>query len=554
MNNEKNIEINNLVSEDTSTNMNTESTTSDETPTKSQVGYVVSGDTSTNMKSDITIDIKENNNEKDIEDVINEKTKKLAEEPNVNHPYYDVTNQQQPQNANPYNAVQQPQNANPYNAVQQPQNKNAYNVVQQPQNVYYQNYQQPLYQAQTKKPNKKMSTGIKILIGCIIALFILAIGTVTTLVIFASTQGVFNDFNTIFKEFPNQNGSPFDEFINPTTPTKPDNSSSLVDPNSPGIQIPDQPKDINGNNTYSAGYAFDVCSPSVVGIVVTTPGTEEISEGSGLIISKDGYIVTNSHVIGDRLDNTVEVLLNDEYQSADIVGFDQRTDLAVIKISASDKLVSANFVNSDSLKVGQDVVAIGNPGGMQFSKSVTRGIISALNRQVDDGGNVSYIQTDAAINPGNSGGPLVNLNGEVIGINTIKIVDTEYEGMGFAIPSATVKNIVDDIIKNGYVKDRVKLGVTVNEIDEFTATQNNVPAGVQIKAFDEDNTLENAGVEIDDIITHFEGERIESIAQLYAQLEKHKPNDIVEITLYRLSPDIGDKNEYKVKIKLLESK
>lgn len=178
-------------------------------------------------------------------------------------------------------------------------------------------------------------------------------------------------------------------------------------------------------------------------------------EGSGIILSEDGYIVTNQHVISGA-DRLSVVTSDGTSYEAELIGEDSQTDLAVIKVNTEDKLTPAEFGSSDDLQVTDQVLAIGNPGGLQFNSSVTIGYVSALNRPVTNGETgfvVNCIQTDAAINPGNSGGALVDLNGLVVGINSSKIAATEYEGMGFAIPSTVVQPIVSDLIEYGYVRD-----------------------------------------------------------------------------------------------------
>ena len=194
-------------------------------------------------------------------------------------------------------------------------------------------------------------------------------------------------------------------------------------------------------------------------------------EGSGIIISEDGYIVTNQHVI-DGATNLKVVTSDGMTYEASLVGEDTQTDLAVIKIDATG-LTAAEFATSSDLQVGDEVMAVGNPGGMQLNSSVTFGYVSALNRPVtnsDTGYTVNCIQTDAAINPGNSGGALVDMNGRVVGINSSKIAATDYEGLGFAIPSDTVQPIVSDLMEYGYVQDRPMLGVTGGYIDQLTAS------------------------------------------------------------------------------------
>ena len=206
---------------------------------------------------------------------------------------------------------------------------------------------------------------------------------------------------------------------------------------------------------------------------VQIPNTEseerDAGEGSGIIATQDGYIITNAHVV-DGADSLKVILYDGSTYEAELVGSDSVTDLAVIKIEATN-LVPATFGSSEDLKVADQVMAIGNPGGLQFSSSVTVGYISALNRPVtsEDGYTMECIQTDAAINPGNSGGALVNKYGQVIGINSSKIAATGYEGLGFAIPIDTAQPIISSLKEYGYVKDRAVLGITGQYIDSMTA-------------------------------------------------------------------------------------
>lgn len=202
--------------------------------------------------------------------------------------------------------------------------------------------------------------------------------------------------------------------------------------------------------------------------------------GSGIIIREDGYIVTNAHVVEGAKGITVQLGDGTSYEGR-LVGSDSKTDLAVVKVDA-ENLPAATFGNSDQVKMGEKVLAIGNPQSMDFAGSVTQGIVSGLNRQITAGGQngttvthyTNLIQTDAAINPGNSGGALVNEYGQVIGINSAKVIATGAEGMGFAIPSNEVKPIVDDLIAYGRVTGRVRLGIYATEVDEVLARLNHV--------------------------------------------------------------------------------
>ncbi len=308
------------------------------------------------------------------------------------------------------------------------------------------------------------------------------------------------------------------------------------------IKLKPLPSDKDNSEKYDTQYAFNSISDSTVGVVcyngeITSTSTP-VSQGTGIVLSSDGYIATNSHVIGDsRSLYKVRVTTNDgTTYEGNIVGYDTRTDLAVIKITAKN-LKAATFSDSDLVEIGQDVIAVGNPGGMNFQNSLTKGIISAKDRKLSLSSQVSYLQTDAAINPGNSGGPLCNMQGQVIGINTAKISSDSYEGMGFAIPSQTVKEVVDDLILQGYVEGRVRIGITGQAVTPAMTQYYGIPSGIIVGEIDENGPCGNTTLEINDIITEFDGESISSFADIYSYLAEHKAGDKVTLTVYRLDPE-----------------
>ena len=244
---------------------------------------------------------------------------------------------------------------------------------------------------------------------------------------------------------------------------------------------------------------YQTCQFQSLGIA-SNQGTDQ--QGLGIIASRDGYIITNYHVVKPLLNNNqaqLEVYLADGRSAeATYVGGDEQNDLAVIKIEL-DNLPVAEFGSSEEVRVGDFAMAIGNPLGMEGS--VTAGVISGINRQVA-GENVAerLIQTDAAINPGNSGGALVNAQGKVIGVNTIKIAATDVEGIGFAIPIDLVLPIVEDLIEHGYVRGRPALGIFCSEISPMAALYNNVPQGPLVNEVVEGSGAEAAGIKANDII------------------------------------------------------
>lgn len=265
-------------------------------------------------------------------------------------------------------------------------------------------------------------------------------------------------------------------------------------------------------------------------------------EGSGIIISEDGYILTNQHVIDGA--TTIKVVTTEGLTyEAELVGEDTQTDLAVIKvIETEDTFTAAEFGSSEDLQVADEVMAIGNPGGLQLNSSVTFGRISALNRQVtnsDTGYTMSCIQTDAAINPGNSGGALVDMNGHVVGINSSKIVATEYEGLGFAIPADTAQPIVSDLIEFGYVRDRAMLGITGQYIDRLTASFYGMSSGFYVTQVNSE-AARQAGLQRGDMILAIDDTQVTGESTISTFLAQKKPGDTVTLTLNRYAT--GEQN------------
>lgn len=259
------------------------------------------------------------------------------------------------------------------------------------------------------------------------------------------------------------------------------------------------------------------------------------SEGSGIIMSEDGYIITNAHVVEGA--TSLKVMTSDgETYEAELVGSDSVTDLAVVKIDATG-LTAAEFGSSDDLRVADKVMAIGNPGGHELSSSVTIGYVSALNRAITNsttGYTMEYIQTDAAINPGNSGGALINEYGQVVGINSAKISATGYEGLGFAIPIDTAQPIISDLIQYGYVKDRAVLGISGQFIDSMTGRFYGLPQGEYVAQLNS-NEAQASGLQVGDVITAIDGQTLDSESTLRSAILSKKPGDTVTLQVYRSS-------------------
>ncbi len=298
--------------------------------------------------------------------------------------------------------------------------------------------------------------------------------------------------------------------------------------------------------------------PAVVGItskiqnMMSFFNTAVVSEGtgSGIIISSDGYIVTNNHVIEGA--SSVSVTLNTgTVYDAKVIGSDAKTDLAVLKISPDEKLTVAVLGDSSSIEVGERAVAIGNPLGMEFFGSTTQGIISAINRTITvDNRTMSVIQTDAAINEGNSGGALVNAYGQVIGINAVKISSSTVEGMGFAIPISEAKPIMEDLIKFGYVKGRPVIGISSRDVTEYMAQRQGWPIGVQVMATQVGSGAEIAGLQQGDIITKADGKAVSTTNELNKIKDSHKPGQSIQLEVYKYETGLTK----KVSVRLTEER
>lgn len=269
-------------------------------------------------------------------------------------------------------------------------------------------------------------------------------------------------------------------------------------------------------------------------------------EGSGIIMSEDGYIITNAHVVEGA--TSLKVITSDgETYEAQLIGSDTVTDLAVVKIDATG-LTAAEFGSSEDLRVADKVMAIGNPGGHELSSSVTIGYVSALNRAIANnttGYTMEYIQTDAAINPGNSGGALINEYGQVVGINSAKISATGYEGLGFAIPIDTAQPIISDLIQYGYVKDRAVLGISGQFIDSMTGRFYGLPQGEYVAQLNS-SEAQASGLQVGDVITAIDNQQLDSESTLRSAILSKKPGDTVTLQVYRSSTQQSTTVELKL--------
>ena len=311
------------------------------------------------------------------------------------------------------------------------------------------------------------------------------------------------------------------------------------------------------NYSDTAIYAANKALPSIVGISISYNvrafGMTQTAEasGSGVIISEDGYILTNNHVVSssyyqvsEATGITVSLYNSDKTYSAKIVGTDEQTDLAIIKIDA-EGLTAADIGDSDSVKVGEFVLAVGNPLGLKTS--VTSGIVSALGRDItsEDGTVYHVMQTDCAINSGNSGGALVNSNGQVIGINTLKLSGTGIEGVGFAIPINDTINVYKQLIENGKVS-RPYIGISGSDLSEKIAERYNLPVGIYVESISEDSNAKDSGLKKGDVITAINGNKVTTMQELNAIKNKLQIGETVTLTVYRSGQDL------EIKITLTE--
>ena len=314
----------------------------------------------------------------------------------------------------------------------------------------------------------------------------------------------------------------------------------------------------------------DEIMPSVVGVSSTFEFTKQYSSwgwgfqqpesvtqeavgtGTGIVMTEDGYIITNAHVIYDSSEEyhageakAVSVLFSDKNEyDAKIIAYDVETDIAVLKIDETG-FTPATFGNSDDLRVGELVIAVGNPLGFELFGSVTSGIVSALNREISiNEKNMTLIQTDAAINSGNSGGPLLNSCGQVIGINSAKMSSSyasgtaSIEGLGFAIPINDARTIIDDLINNGYVTGRPQIGITAVDIDEMYSSYLGLPMGIYVRSVAEGSAAEMAGLRTGDVIIGINDEAVTSMDELNAIKNQFKAGDTITLKVYRDGKDI----------------
>lgn len=319
-------------------------------------------------------------------------------------------------------------------------------------------------------------------------------------------------------------------------------TSASTSDSAPTLQINSKPESDSSNSSDNYDTAdgmagediYKKVNPSVVSVISTT--SEGTGSGSGVIMSKDGYIITNNHVVDGA--QSVSVQLSDGTSlDAEIIGTDEQTDLAVIKVTPTSDLTAAEFGDSDELEPGEYAYAIGSPGGVQFANTITGGHISAINRDLTVNDRVmTLIQTDASINNGNSGGALINKYGQVVGITSAKLSGNAFgsatvEGMGFAIPINTAKDIVDELIQNGYVSGRPSIGITGQNVESADGKV----SGVQVYSIDSRAKAASEGLQVGDVITAVDGTPTPDMDKVNELKQDKKAGDKLTLSVYRIS-------------------
>ena len=279
---------------------------------------------------------------------------------------------------------------------------------------------------------------------------------------------------------------------------------------------------------------YQNCAPSIVAISGYEDGKTGYSWGTGVVLSADGLILTNTHVIED-CDRATVTLFDDSVYEATLVGADAISDVAVLKIEAAG-LPAASFGDSGSLMVGDRVAAIGNPLGETFRMTLTDGIISAIERGINyNGHSMTLLQTNTALNEGNSGGPLFNMYGQVVGVTNMKMMSSysSIEGIGFAIPSATVKSVVNALVADGEVRGRPSVGITIGSIPDNATEYYSIPGGVYVSDVTEGSDAEAKGIQAGDIITHVNGQPVSTIDEVGAIKNQFNVGDSLTFTIWR---------------------
>ena len=466
----------------------------------------------------------------------------------------DGTFQQTTENSNPNGVQQVPPVMTP--PPVQSYTQNSYSSYRQETN------QQPFGTQPIQQPNQpKKKSFLPKLAGLVAGM---------ALISFLSIQcyQAVDGSNKTFRAFFNKNGNSSSSSTVAATPDTTPNANQTANTDSGVYSGPSWIELASKDDTMSTTEIVDKVMPSVVGVSSTFQWQEQYSSwpfggdmqtqdksgtatGTGIIMSKDGYIITNAHVIydsnyGKAAEISVVLSENANYSEteypATIVGYDTEADIAVLKVNATD-LVAAEFGDSNELQVGELALAIGNPLGFELFGSVSCGIISALNREVTINENsMKLIQTDAAINSGNSGGPLINSSGQVIGINSAKLssnyTETTIEGLGFAIPITEATKIINDLINYGYVTGKPQIGITTEDVSETTSRMYGIPVGVFVTKVTEGGAAAQAGIQKRDVIIAANDKTVKTADELNDIKNQFSAGDTLKLTVTRGDEDL----------------
>lgn len=398
--------------------------------------------------------------------------------------------------------------------------------------------------AYNNEPDNKKGKGVKIF--AIVAGVLCGILAIALVIVLLSSTADTDNSTSVESTTAVGTSQNTEEFVTQSSPESPDTSTADGELLPKGV--------------------YNKVLPSSVGILVYGKGSGLASEGSGVLFqeSSDGkytYIITCAHVISDSSASVIVQTYDGKEYDASIVGYDSRTDIGVLRIEANG-LTLAEIGDSTKIHVGDPIYAIGNPGGVEFANSFTNGIVSAIDRPVSSsasGYTTDCIQHTAAINPGNSGGALVNSFGQVIGINSMKIVADEYEGMGFAVPSSVFQNVVNELMTNGYVSNRPKLGITYVPASEYSSygmfvAIKGLPSGsIVVYEIASDSSLAGTKVEKGDMITGVNGKELGSPSELSELIENSAVGDEITLSVVRVYEDYTY-DEFEVTVTLVEDR
>lgn len=439
------------------------------------------------------------------------------------------------------------------------ENQKSLTVTPQQREFLKQNYLEYCFK-NSLAPEKFISRHNKALIWII---FALSLAVFQTCMIYDVSKGTSDISGNAYQE-----SVPDDENSDEYTDNN-QNSDDNINKNTDSdinLSVVPKPSADSGNYTdndgkYTSEGIAAAVRPSVVEIYTFSDKNYEqvYGTGSGIIMNTDGYIITNAHVLESGQSFTAVTYDGSEHK-ASVVGKDSKTDLAVVKIDADSSLVPAQFGDSDEVVLGEQVMAIGNPGGL--AGSITGGYVSGLNRKIkadSTGFEMDCIQTDAAISPGNSGGALVNMYGQVIGITSSKYVSSSYEGLGFAITINEAKPVIDELIANGYVSGRYKIGITFYETGYAAAafeseTGFNYPQdieGILITSIDDKCDISDTELQPWDFITKVEGKTVTDYDSVMNALDGKKANDTVKAHAVRITGNNSEKKEFDIEFKLM---